>query len=184
MASVEPQPERLMRQLWQRMAEVYGHRWTSAYGDDAGKGAGLTWAKGLAGMPPVSVARGLEAAIVSAEPWPPTLPEFRALCLGIPSLAAMRVELRGGSPATPFGRLVWSMLDTYRLRMVDSDRSERMVADAYESARDHVMRGGLLPEAPAGVIEAPKAEAPKPASPEVVAKVMEAAAAALGDAQQ
>lgn len=171
-----------MRQLWQRMAEVYGHRWTSAYGDDAGKGAGLTWAKGLAGLVPAQIGRGLELAVVSAEPWPPTLPEFRALCLGIPSLAAVRVELRGGVPASPFCRLTWSLLDTYRLRLADADRAERMVSDAYEAAREHVMRGGALPEAPAAVIEAPKAEAPRPASPEVVAKAMEAAAAVLGDA--
>ncbi len=33
--SVEPQPPAYMRRLWERMTEIFGHRWTSAYGDDA-----------------------------------------------------------------------------------------------------------------------------------------------------
>ena len=66
------------------MAEVYGTRWTSAYGDNPDAGAGPTWAKGLAGVEPRQLAAGLSASIASADPWPPTLPEFVALCRQAP----------------------------------------------------------------------------------------------------
>lgn len=179
--SPEPASERVMRQLWQRMAEIYGHKWVSAYGEDAGKGAGLTWAKGLSGLGPQKIARGLEAALVSAEPWPPTLPEFRALCLGIPSLAAVRTEFRGGAAATPFGRLVWGHLDPYLVKRVDAEKADRMVRDAYETAREWVMRGGELPAEPVAVIAAEKPQPPKPASPAVVSKVFAELNEAFGE---
>lgn len=126
--------------LWVAMADVYGHRWTSAYGADPAKGAGSTWAKGLAGLAWPDMARGLDACMAGADPWPPTLPEFRAMCFGIPSLAAVRLD-----HSTPFGRLVWQYLDTHRMRHASADAADRMIRDAYELAREHVLRGGALP---------------------------------------
>ena len=41
-------------------------------------GAGAAWRSGP------QLAAGLSACIASADPWPPTLPDFRARCLGIP----------------------------------------------------------------------------------------------------
>src|SRR5690606_24389157 len=80
-----------VRTLWTRMAEIYGHRFTSPFGDSESHAA-RTWAKGLAGVTPQQLANGLEACIVSADPWPPTLPEFRARCLAIPSFAAVKLD--------------------------------------------------------------------------------------------
>ncbi|MFA4660196.1 hypothetical protein P2A10_17530, partial [Xanthomonas perforans] len=78
------------------MAEIYGTRWTSGFGADPSTGAGSTWAKGLAGVTAQQLGAGLTACIAAADPWPPTLPEFRARCLGVPSLAQVSNELRGG----------------------------------------------------------------------------------------
>ena len=157
-----------MRRLWQRMAEIYGHRWTSAYGDDAGASPGQTWAKGLAGLTAEQIGHGVTAALASADPWPPSLPEFRRLCFGVPTLAAIRHELRPGeSAASPFARLVWQNLDSYRFRNADADKSDRLLADAYELAVDHVMRGGDLPE-PSIAIAQDESRQPIPARPEVV----------------
>ena len=153
-----PLPVPQCRTLWVRMAEIYGHRWTSAYGERADDGgAGDTWAKGLAGITPAQLGEGLKACIASADPWPPTLPEFRARCLGIPPIAQVRLELRGGKPS-PFARLVWLGLDAYRYRQSPADQSDRMLRDAYELAREHVMRGGELPLEPNGEIENLKPE--------------------------
>ena len=84
--SAEPQSERAMARLWIRMTRIYGHRWTSSFGEtDDG-----TWAKGLRGLSGEQIALGLSRCVVSGEAWPPTLPEFRALCtstaedLGLP----------------------------------------------------------------------------------------------------
>ena len=142
-----------MRRLWQRMAEIYGHRWTSGYGVDAAGEAGATWAKGLAGLLPAQIAHGLESTLSASDDWPPTLPRFRALCMGVPSFAAVRTELDRGERSR-FGMLVWANLDTYRYRMCDADKSDRILRDAYELAREHVLRGGTLPDLPVAAIAA------------------------------
>ncbi len=149
------------------MAEIYGHRWTSAYGDDSGPdGAAGTWAKGLAGVTMKQVADGLKACVVSSDPWPPTLPEFRAMCLGVPSFPSVRVD---SEKASPFTQLVWQNLDGYLYRQASSERADKMLRDAYELAREHVMNGGELPSQSAGQIqqeEKPKWTAPAEAERE------------------
>lgn len=159
------------------MAEIYGHRWTSAYGDNPNEGAAQTWAKGLGGILPRQLADGLRNCLASADPWPPTLPEFRAMCLNVPTLAQVRLELRGGDHS-PFTRAVWANLDGYRFRQSSADAADRMLRDAYELTREQVMRGQPLPEPS----EAIKHEKPvfKPASPEVEAAAKAQIAEMLG----
>ncbi len=58
------------------MAKIYGHKWVSSFGaaDDG------TWLSGLRDVTPEQIGIGLERCRIRSEPWPPTLPEFRALC--------------------------------------------------------------------------------------------------------
>lgn len=156
-----------MRTLWVRMTEIYGARWGSAYDDSADSGAGETWAKGLAGITPAQLADGLNACIASADPWPPTLPEFRARCLGIPSLARVRLELRGDARSR-FTLLVWQNIDGYRFRQAPAEHADRMLRDAYALACEHVMRGGELPQEPVAQIDTAEPEPMKRATPEQV----------------
>lgn len=129
------------------MAEIYGHRWTASFGANPDtEGAAGTWAKGLAGVTPTQLADGLKACITSSDPWPPTLPEFRAMCLGIPSLVSIRAEINGKGDRTPFAILVWQRIDSYQFRMVSAKDADRMLREAYEDAREFVMGGGALPE--------------------------------------
>lgn len=61
------------------MAMVYGHRWVSSYGEaDDG-----TWLSGLHDVTTDQIGAGLEKCRTSKEGWPPTLPEFRAMCLPV-----------------------------------------------------------------------------------------------------
>lgn len=176
-ATAPPLGATAARTLWVRMAEIYGHRWSSAYGEDSSlDGAAGTWAKGLAGVTPAQVAAGLNACIASSDPWPPTLPEFRAKCLGIPTLAAVRLNPEA---QTPFNRLVWQHLDGYRFRNASADAADRMLRDAYEQAREHVMLGGALPAPVAGEIEQERREI-KPAAPEVAEAAMQRIRESLG----
>jgi len=110
-------------------------------------GAGETWAKALRNMSPTQLARGIEACAESSDDWPPTLPQFRTMCLGIPALAAVRRELspRGGD-RSPFTRLVWQHLDTVRWRAATEDGADRLLREAYGEAHEFVMRGGALPD--------------------------------------
>jgi len=74
--------DNVMDRLNLRMTEIYGHRWTSSYTREALD----TWAKGLAGLSIEQIKRGVDACIAGALAWPPTLPEFRALCSTVPGL--------------------------------------------------------------------------------------------------
>lgn len=165
-----------MRTLWLRMAEIYGHRWASSYGEPDGPAA-QTWAKGLAGIAPAQLAAGLGASIASADSWPPTLPEFRARCLGIPPLAVVRGELR--QRATPFVALVWQHIDGHAYRTASREAADRMVREAYEHAREYVMRGGDLPPLPVAAV-ASTPTAPKPADPAVAARHLASIARMFG----
>ena len=60
------------------MQAIYGSRWTASI-DGIEEDAVREWGRALGEMQPEQVRRGLDS--LSGE-WPPTLPEFRALCLG------------------------------------------------------------------------------------------------------
>lgn len=64
--------------LWQRMAEAYGHKWTSSYGVEPNQ----SWIDGLADMTTDDIKRGLASLknFQDDEGWPPTLLQFRDLC--------------------------------------------------------------------------------------------------------
>lgn len=170
----------IMRRLWGRMAEIYGQRWTSSFGEDASAGAGMTWARGVAGLTVGQIAQGIEAAVASSDPWPPTLPAFRALCLGIPSLAAVRADIRSDRiERMPFTRMVWQHVDSYAYKRADADRSDRMLREAYDHTREAVMRGAPIC-APVAAIRAPATPPRVAAAPEVAKRRFDELAEALG----
>lgn len=170
-----------MRTLWIRMAEIYGHRWTSAYGDDPNHGAALTWAKGLQHMTPAQLAHGLSSALSSVDGWPPTLPEFRAMCLDIPTMASVRYRMaHPGDTVSPFMRLFWSFLNGAEYNSGDEYRCERAVKEAYELASEHVMQGKALPEPAAAAITHTRREKPVPASDDTVKHHLEQIRRQLG----
>ena len=176
--------ESLIRRVWLRMTEIYGHKWTSAFGDDAMVGAGETWAKALRDLTGSQLAVGIEDCAVSVDPWPPTLPQFRAMCLGIPDLPTVIREMRAkGSHRSQFTALVWSYIDSYRYRQSTTEQADRQARDAYDAARDHVMRGGALPEPAAGEIEH-VTEPRKPCDDGVARDALAKAAASLGMADE
>lgn len=71
-----------MDRLNERMTEIFGHRWTSQYPRDALD----TWAKGLGHLTREHIAVGVGNCLAGKLAWPPTLPEFIALCLTPPDL--------------------------------------------------------------------------------------------------
>lgn len=156
----------VIRRLWERMTAVYGFRWASAYGEAAEVDGRLTlaadtWQRGLAGLPERAIGTGLDTCIASAEPWPPTLPQFRAMCFAVPSLHRIRAELRTSTgERTAFALMVLGELDLHLYRRVEADRAERMLVAAYEAARERVMRGEPLPEPRQALAHQPEARAP------------------------
>jgi hypothetical protein len=177
-------PAPVLAELWVRMLAIYGYRWESAYGRAPEGVAADTWAAGLTGLQPREIGTGFDACLTSSDGWPPSLPEFRAMCLGIPTLARVKLEARAGCPSpSPFSRLVFSFLDGWAYRQADTEKGERMLRDAYGLARDHVMNGCELPPVAAAEIEheAQSQRATTPADPEKVKRHLTEIAELLGD---
>jgi hypothetical protein len=130
------------------MAAFYGTRWTGSFGEDPYDVEGDTWAAGLGDLSPEQLATGLRGCMRSADGWPPSMQEFRALCFALPTFGEVVRQLRPGSPeASPFVRLIWTMLDGYALRNADARTERQMMKEAYESAVQRVMSGEPLPQA-------------------------------------
>ena len=133
------------------------------------------WAAGLFGLTPKQIARGVRACMLgtaTTDGWPPTLPQFRELCLQLPSISEVRAELlsRDGKRSS-FGLLVSQKLDVYRWRQAEEQTGERMLKEAYLEAKKHALSGGEMPQVFEALPDDSDRERP-PASPEVVAATL------------
>jgi hypothetical protein len=154
------------------MVAIYGPRWVSAMGvsplaaDGSVTVAGETWSEGLADLTGDQFAKGLRSCLSSGDGWPPTLPEFRLACIGVPSIGEVRQNLRDRFEAyQPFTLMVYRRIDYWNYVRADMRQAERMLAEAYEEARAAVLRGEPLPEKPQLVTHEPAP--PAPSDPEV-----------------
>lgn len=164
-AEAEPLRWEWVARIWERMVAAFPGRWIFAMGASPHPiitGAdgretvdtsrltmvGQTWAAGLAGLSAQQLGAGLQACMTSwSKERIPSLAEFRALCLGIPKIAEVREDIaRAGAKRHPFTIMVCRHLDFYSWRLADGRDADRMLWDAYERARDSVMRGEPVPE--------------------------------------
>jgi hypothetical protein len=105
---------------------------------------GDTWAKGLAGLGAEQLARGLESCISRSNRYLPDLGEFRALCIGVPSLVSVRADLRKPPHLrSRFATMVGRNLDWHAYRTGDGRDAERMLRQAYDDAHEAVIRGEI-----------------------------------------
>jgi hypothetical protein len=154
-----------------RMASRYGHAWVSQYGASPAGIAAAEWRSTLAGMDADQIRKGFRADALRGEEWPPSSTRFRAMCFDIPTLAEVSLAFRQRDYDAPFVRLVYQFLDTYRFKNSPWDKADRLLRDAYNIAREHILAGGELPMKPVAFIANDRAaEAGNPASPEVVAE--------------
>ena len=145
MPSTEPLRQSVGDRLFERMASLYGHRWVSQYGAAFDGIAADTWGAALSGVTNQQIADGLRSCVAEGDEWPPSAPRFRSMCFGIPSFAAVKLARQRGE-WTAFGTLVWQHLDAYAYRLAEIKAGDRMLREAYEIAREHVLTGGRLPE--------------------------------------
>ncbi|UTA55182.1 hypothetical protein L3D22_04935 [Lysobacter soli] len=172
---------RALRRLWERMIALYGYLWVNAHGltphqADANRLtiSGDTWARALSGLSGSQIAQGLARCLINGSDFAPSAPRFRSMCYGIPSLAAVRSELRNktarneGDPSS-FTRAVWAEMDTFRYRQSSADQADRLLRETYELVVERTVAGVPLPEDPVAVISN-QAHTLVPATPEQRAK--------------
>jgi hypothetical protein len=161
----------LAEYLWLHMAGLYGHRWTSSYGEDPRSAGGKQWALTLAGFTRAQIDTGLEACRATGEEWPPSAPQFKARCLGIPTFAQVKADL--GRREHGFTRMVWQCLDHWLFSRAETRDAERQLRNAYDFAVERRMCGDEFPVKPAGELTHEKPEF-KPATPEAAQQHMDA----------
>lgn len=62
------------------MGSMYGTRWTANFGDDVDPDR--VWSAALHGLDESQVRAGMRRCVERGLEWPPSAPEFRALCIG------------------------------------------------------------------------------------------------------
>lgn len=158
-------PQALLDRFWLKMAHMFGNTWVRQYGVDPAGGAADTWSSALAGLTPEQIAIGLQGLLALGLEWPPAAPRFRAMCLGVPSMASVRHQMvHPGDEHSPFMRQFWSFLNTAEYQSGDEYRCERAVNEAYELTCEHVMRGKQLPPPISALLQRQKPTKPKAAS--------------------
>lgn len=137
--------------IWQRMATIYGYKWASHMGmADDGEGhltdASKTWQKGLAGITVEKIKYGFDVLIFKKHEWPPSLPEFRSICIAqgfesIPSVdevmaILVRVSSKQGSLAeryeNPLVFAISQKIDMHGLRTAKTVDAKRMIKPVYD----------------------------------------------------
>lgn len=147
------------------MTKLYGHKWSSSYGD---KDDGNLWLATLGDLSPKDLMVGLRRCANSGEAWPPSAPEFKAMCLpdikdhGLPSAeeAYREAALKYRSPS----KKDWSHPVVYQagkntgwflLGTVAEDKSFPKFKKIYAELCQQVMEGRTftLPKANSTMLE-------------------------------
>jgi hypothetical protein len=90
------------RLLWKRMRESFGQSWVREYGDANGD-AFQTWLIALAPFSEKQIGRGVKSAQEWTQAFPPTLPQFKQMCLTVrpgekPNFTEQRIEREKEAP--------------------------------------------------------------------------------------
>ena len=170
----KPLPPTALDLIAATMTAAFGHRWTSIHGDNFAETSGRIWAIQLAGMGQRAIQRGLDQAV--RLDWPPVLADFKGMCLGVLPLPTVKLQREGtASDQHPFTILVGRFVHHHEWRMADPVRQERMLLQAWEQAREHVLSGGALPAYTPATRQL-TAEDERPAPPPIMVTAHEAMA--------
>lgn len=148
--------------IWSRMAQMYGHKWSSAYGNALDEGeltdTAQLWRRSLSGLTPQQIANGLSKCLERDDEWPPSLPAFRSLCTAMhdpsaenagmyrtPKCLSLPKPKKGYDHFRPFVQGLRSYLGG--VKHEDGEKVEPFVSDPdrrreIEAEIEKAMRGG------------------------------------------
>lgn len=127
---------------------VYGRTWSSQYIDpDARRFAVTAWHEGLSDLSDAHIEAGRKAVLKRYGGWPPSLPEFRRLCLGM----CTEKEALGAAMSLDYehpigGRLIRSVSswDRGRLSVSGLEQRYRMnLPSVMQDAEEHAIAAAL-----------------------------------------
>ena len=154
-ASLTELPNKTICDIWHRMGTIYGYKWASHMGvADGGDGvltdAAKTWKKSLVGITLEQLKYGFDVLIFKNHDWPPSLPEFRKLCLsnvpsGVPGVdevlkVLVSVQGKNGTLASRYKHpLIFAIsqeINMFELRTAKTLDAKRLINAAYEKFID------------------------------------------------
>ena len=140
------------------MGSLYGNKWTSTMGDvDSG---GL-WFGALSDLHPDQLLVGISKCMNSGEAWPPSAPEFKAMCLpdpkdyGLPGVDAAYIECCNNSHQPVKHKWTHNVIyqagrevGWYEIRTASSKEKMKQTKNAFTGAYQRlceaVMRGEVM----------------------------------------
>ncbi len=126
------------------MTEIYGHKWTKAHGDNDKHG---TWLSGLGDVTPEQIAKGFRTCLTRTDAWPPSLPEFRAMCLpsaedlGLPEAREAYMMAVSSNWAHPAILHAAQQVGTYELKTQAESKTWPLFRTAYKHTVEKVIAG-------------------------------------------
>lgn len=165
--------------LWDQLRGIYGLQWEASFGTfDLRSTSVRAWRRGLREIDPTQLRRGLAACVDNPDPEPPTLPEFRARCMGIPSFAQYEAGLPGEHAA--FNEAVRERLASSNAHLMGVEQAKKIARDAYFATRERVLRGYPPSEHVRRAKPEPEKTKPVRAAPEVAMRHIQEIGAELG----
>ena len=133
-------------ELFAWMAAVYGRKWTVNFDDsDAMRMAMAVWQDGLCDLRDGHFEVGRNACIHRRKDWPPSLPEFRRLCLGLPDAATAIAAALREDWTHPVARHFLSLISSWDRQHWSTEKLERAYRDNLETAMDMAEGDVLIP---------------------------------------
>jgi len=120
--------ENHIKKIWVKMTRVYGHKWSSNFGssDDG------TWLSALKEIPEAMIVAGLNKCLTRQDPWPPSLPEFRQMCLNLPSVDKIYQEVTQNRITNELSLLVRKKIPSWDWQTKTEKQLKGMVSVAYD----------------------------------------------------
>ncbi len=118
-----------MKHIWLKMSQIYGHKWTSNYGDQDDDN---TWLSGLQDIPEDMILAGLKKCLSRQDPWPPSLPEFRQMCLNMPSLEKVVQDVIHGNITNELSYMVQKRIPSFDRQTKTEAQLKRIITTLYD----------------------------------------------------
>lgn len=119
--------------LWVLMTKIYGHKWVTNFGQSD---KDHVWLAGLRGLTPEMIKRGLSECVNQFKSWPPTLPEFKALCLEIPDkqVAIENAIFAARDKRTLIGNKIYQLVGDWDMKTLNMRDLRTRCNEVYDRA--------------------------------------------------
>ena len=119
--------------IW--MAAVYGRTWTGQYAGETAKVASAAWGDGLFDLTDEHLEAGKRATLKRYGDWPPSLPEFRRLCLELGGDADALLAAMNQDRDHPIGRYIVAGISSWDWNHMTTEALEKRCRAGLEEAR-------------------------------------------------